>query len=69
MFDYNDRKTTSNDIWKGDNYKNVWIPKVNSAINNPQVADKLISQIENYSGQDADDVKYQLSKAKQKKKN
>ena len=64
--DYNDRKTTSNDIWKGDNYKNVWVPKVNSAINNPQVADRLISQIENYSGQDADDVKYQLSKAKTK---
>lgn len=64
--DYNDRNTTSNDIWKGDNYKNVWIPKVNSAINDPQVADKLISQIENYSGQDADDVKYQLSKAKTK---
>lgn len=64
--DYNDRKTTSNDIWKGDNYKNVWIPKVNSAINNPQIADRLISQIENYSGQDADDVKYQLSKAKTK---
>ena len=64
--DYNDRNTTPNDIWKGDNNKNVWIPKVNSAINNPQVADKLISQIENYSGQDADDVKYQLSKAKTK---
>lgn len=64
--DYNDRNTTANDIWKGDNYKNVWIPKVNSAINDPQVADKLISQIENYSGQDADDVKYQLSKAKTK---
>ena len=64
--DYNDRKTTSNDIWKGDNYKNVWIPKVNSAISNPEIADKLILQIENYSGQDADDVKYQLSKAKTK---
>ena len=64
--DYNDRKTTSNDIWKGDNYKNQWVPKVNSAINNPEIADKLISQIENYSGQDADDVKYQLSKAKSK---
>ena len=64
--DYNNRSTTSNDIWKGDNYKNVWIPKVNSAINNPQIADRLISQIENYSGQDADDVKYQLSKAKTK---
>ena len=64
--DYNDRKTTSNDIWKGDNYKNQWIPKVNSAISNPEIADKLILQIENYSGQDADDVKYQLSKAKTK---
>lgn len=64
--DYNDRKITSNDIWKGDNYKNVWIPKVNSAISNPEIADKLILQIENYSGQDADDVKYQLSKAKTK---
>ena len=64
--DYNDRKTTSNDIWKGDNYKNQWVPKVNKAINDPEIADKLISQIENYSGQDADDVKYQLSKAKSK---
>ena len=64
--DYNDRNTTSNDIWKGDNYKNQWIPKVNKAINDPEIADKLISQIENYSGQDADDVKYQLSKAKSK---
>ena len=64
--DYNDRNTTSNDIWKGDNYKNIWIPKVNKAINDPEIADKLISQIENYSGQDADDVKYQLSKAKTK---
>ena len=64
--DYNDRNTTSNDIWKGDNYKNVWIPKVNKAINDPEIANKLISQIENYSGQDADDVKYQLSKAKTK---
>ena len=64
--DYNDRSTTSNDIWKGDNYKNQWIPKVNKAINDPEIANKLISQIENYSGQDADDVKYQLSKAKTK---
>jgi len=64
--DYNDRSTTSNDIWKGDNYKNQWIPKVNKAINDPEIANKLISQIENYSGQDADDVKYQLSKAKSK---
>ena len=64
--DYNDRNTTSNDIWKGDNYKNQWVPKVNKAINDPKIADKLISQIENYSGQDADDVKYQLSKAKTK---
>ena len=64
--DYNDRNTTTNDIWKGDNYKNQWVPKVNKAINDPEIADKLISQIENYSGQDADDVKYQLSKAKSK---
>ena len=64
--DYNDRNTTSNDIWKGDNYKNQWIPKVNKAINDSEIANKLISQIENYSGQDADDVKYQLSKAKTK---
>ena len=43
--DYNDRKTTSNDIWKGDNYKNQWIPKVNKAINN-QKKDKNRGQLQ-----------------------
>jgi len=51
------------DYWNSaENYKKNWIPKVESAFANPEQAKSIISQIENYSGQDNADVKTALAK-------
>lgn len=58
-------KDVENDLWKDETtYENVWKPKVYSAFSNPQRAEQLISKLENYSGQDADDVKAAIAKGK-----
>lgn len=49
-------------IFAGTNYESQWMPKVQQAFSNPQIADTLISQLENYTGQDAADVRAQLAK-------
>lgn len=64
--DYNPiGQTAGNDFWKDETtYENVWKPRVYSAFSNPQRAEQLISKLENYSGQDADDVKAAIAKGK-----
>ena len=64
--DYNPIATDYNkDYWNSEeNYKKNWIPKVEAAFADPAQAKELISRIENYSGQDAADVKTALAKGK-----
>lgn len=62
--DYNPMNKAGNDLWTDANYKTQWIPKVDNAFSNPENAKILIDRLENYSGQDANDVKLALSKAK-----
>lgn len=53
------------DYWNSEeNYKKNWMPKVEAAFSDPEKAKGLISQIENYGGQDAADVKAALAKGK-----
>ena len=53
-----------NDLWTDANYKTQWIPKVDNAFAIPENQKILIDRLENYGGQDANDVKLALSKAK-----
>jgi len=62
--DYNPMNQAGNDLWTDANYKTQWIPKVDNAFSNPENAKTLIDRLENYGGQDANDVKLALSKAK-----
>ena len=59
--DYN-TPDEAGDQYKETNYDTVWTPKVQKAFNDPTTASKLIADLENYSGEDAADVKAQLAK-------
>lgn len=48
------------DIWKGDNYKNSWIPLVDKSMDTEEKAKKIDEYLTNYSGQYAENVKSQL---------
>lgn len=48
------------DIWKGDNYKNSWIPLVDKSMGTEEKAKKIDEYLTNYSGQYAENVKSQL---------
>lgn len=61
--DYN-TPDTAGDIFKGSNYETQWGLKRDKAFSDPTIAKKLISDLENYSGQDAEDVKAVLNKEK-----
>jgi hypothetical protein len=56
MIDFNERETAG-DIFKGDNYKTKWMPKVEKAFADPTVAAQLVNRLENYTGQDQEDVR------------
>lgn len=45
-------------------YTTLWMPKVTEAFNDPERAKKIIAGIENYTGQDAEDVKAAIAKEK-----
>ena len=47
-----------------ESYKNQWLPKVGKAFDNPETAKKIIKAIEDYAGDDADDVKAAIAKEK-----
>ena len=61
--DYNSPET-SDLIFQGANYEKHWMPKVFKVLDNPEQTKRLISSIENYSGQDAQDVRAALAKGK-----
>jgi len=48
------------DIWKGDNYKNLWKPLVDKSMDTEEKAKKIDEYLTNYSGQYAENVKSQL---------
>jgi hypothetical protein len=62
--DYNEMNKAGNDLWTDANYETQWIPKVDNAFAIPENQKILIDRLENYSGQDANDVKLALSKGK-----
>lgn len=61
--DYNEPNTAGG-IFYGKNYDTMWGPKRDAAFSDPEMAKKIIQDLENYSGQDADDVKAALAKEK-----
>lgn len=58
--DYNTPEQTNQSQFQGANYNTVWKPKVESAFADPKRAADLINKLENYEGQDAEDVKNKL---------
>lgn len=58
--DYTERDKAGNDIWAGDRYEKDWKPLVSTTMGDAANADKVIAYLENYSGQDAADVKAKL---------
>jgi hypothetical protein len=63
MIDYNEIGTTDDPLFANkETYEKKWIPKMLTALNDPQIADQILKSLENYSGQDAEDVKAVLSK-------
>lgn len=62
--DYNPLGQTGNPIFTKEKYKTEWVPKVEAAFSDPVKASELIMRLENYKGQDAEDVQKALSKGK-----
>ena len=58
--DYNTPEQTKQSQFQGANYNTVWVPKVEAAFADPKKAEDLVNRLENYAGQDADDVKNKL---------
>ncbi len=57
---YNPIETSGNDIWKGDNYKNVWKPWVETSLSDPTKAKRVDEYLTNYSGEYGERVKANL---------
>jgi hypothetical protein len=57
------RALAINSQWQGQNYENVWTPKVNKVFDTKESAVRAINQLQNYTGQDARDVQAILAKA------
>lgn len=62
--DYNPLGEAGDPIFTKEKYQSEWVPKVEAAFADPVKASELIMRLENYQGQDADDVKKALSKGK-----
>ena len=58
--DYNTPEQTKQSQFQGANYNTVWKPKVEAAFADQKRAEDLVNRLENYGGQDADDVKNKL---------
>ena len=57
FIDYNPLGTDAVEDFKNkDTYEKIWLPKVESAFSNKETAEKLVDRLENYKGQDAEDV-------------
>jgi len=58
--DYSDPNVAGG-IWAGDKYNTEWKPLVSGTMSDAGKADKVISYLENYNGQDAADVKAKIA--------
>lgn len=47
---FTEPEETTNDVWKGDNYKNVWKPWVETSLSDPAKAKIVDEYLTNYSG-------------------
>ena len=57
---YTPRDTASNDIWKGNNYENKWIPMVNEAMSDPEKAKKIEEWLLSSKSQFSPNIKNQI---------
>jgi hypothetical protein len=62
--DYNPLDQAGDELFTKKNYDKLWKPKVEDAFSVPSKARQIISDIENYSGQDAADVQAAIAKGK-----
>ena len=63
MIDYNELGSTNiPDFANKETYEKTWLPKMTKALDNPEIANQVLTGLENYTGQDAKDVKEILSK-------
>lgn len=62
--DYNPLGQAGDELWTKKNYDKLWKPKVKDAFDDPIKSRQIISDLENYTGQDAADVQAALAKEK-----
>lgn len=62
MIDYNKPNEQGNSIFQGANYESQWMPKVFKALGDPEISQRVISNLENYTGQDSADVRAAIAK-------
>lgn len=57
------KKATEN-IWKGDNYENIWKPKVAQALEDQKIYDEVVKYLTSYNGQGKNVVKKLIEDSK-----
>ena len=62
--DYNPLGQAGDELWTKENYDKLWKPKVKDAFDDPIKSRQIISDLENYTGQDFADVQAALAKEK-----
>jgi len=63
MIDYNELGSTDIPHFANkETYEKTWLPKMSKALDTPEIANQVLTGLENYTGQDAEDVKKVLSK-------
>lgn len=62
--DYNPLDQAGDELWTKKNYDKLWKPKVEDAFSDPAKARQIITDLENYTGQDFADVQAVLAKQK-----
>ena len=63
MIDYNELGSTDIPHFSNkETYEKTWLPKMSKALDTPEIANQVLTGLENYTGQDAEDVKKVLSK-------
>lgn len=63
MIDYNELGSTDIPYFANkETYEKTWLPKMSKALDTPEIANQVLTGLENYTGQDAEDVKKVLNK-------